>query len=467
MSQLMRCDYCGLLQDEPAGVKACSRCGGELHFEVPPPAEKSSYLEVSMELDQVAAPAGQNVERYLLVSLKTPGEVPPGERVPSDHQRLPVNLAAVLDNSGSMQGEKISHARQAVQQAVQFLKPGDAFSLVTFNSTVACVFEPRLMTGQNRQEVIDNLREVLASGTTALDGGLKMGIQKALVHKLDTNLVMLLSDGQTNVGEKDLEVIGARAQAARKKGLLVSALGIGMDYNEALLAEIATQGGGRFYHVETASQIPGFVAGELGEAAGMAAREVHISLNIPVGATLVPLSAAYPVAQNGGEAVVTVGDMPCETELEIPLRLALVGGTPGQKLAITGIVTFLSPAGSHLEQDLNKVTVRFKAKAEFAMTEGVVIPVVERVLSKMSAASMLGVSRTRARTPNKADEYSRVSLESLRQYASLLGKERADKEVMAIQEDLNMLYASPAAAKQAVSFAYRSIRGSKDFTNKP
>ena len=61
MPRLMRCRYCGLLQDEPRGVKACVRCGGELAFEQPPPAR--TYVKAQMELDQISAPAGQITDR--------------------------------------------------------------------------------------------------------------------------------------------------------------------------------------------------------------------------------------------------------------------------------------------------------------------------------------------------------------------------------------------------------------------
>ena len=101
MPKLMRCPFCGHLQDEPAGVKECGRCGGGLEYETKPPVGQASYLQVQMELDQVAAPAHRNVERHILVTLRTPKEVPAGEMPPSK-QRPPISFTAVLDVSGSM-----------------------------------------------------------------------------------------------------------------------------------------------------------------------------------------------------------------------------------------------------------------------------------------------------------------------------------------------------------------------------
>lgn len=460
MAKLMRCPFCGHLQDEPPGIKECGRCGGKLEYETKPPPGRASYLQVQMELDQVAAPAGRNVERHLLVTLRTPAEIPP-EELPPSRERPPVNFTAVLDVSGSMVGDKIIQAREAVRQAVRFLRQGDVFSLVTFNNDVKCLFEPVVVGAKTRQAVESQLDKVFASGMTALDGGLVLGIEKALVHSLDTNLVMLLSDGQTNVGEKDLEVIGSRALQAREKGVMVSALGIGLDYNEALLAEIATQGGGRFYHLENARQIPVYVAGELKEVATFAAREVRINLSLPPGATLFPLSPVFPVHQQGEQASVLVGDMPLETELEIPLRLALLGQSAGTRLSVEGGVSFQSPVGHELDVPLNRVTIRFLEAGRFSLRDGVAAPVVERVLQQMQAVNVLDLTRTWEKHPGEAERKTRTSVEALRAYASLLGEERAEQEAFRVAEQFSFMRSSKKASKNVQSAAYLSIRGGK------
>lgn len=463
MSGLMRCTYCGLLQDEPKGVKVCARCGGELEYESPLPPDKETYVQVQMELDQVAAPAENNVERYLLVTIRTPKEVPPEEEAPTKSGRPPLNFGAVLDVSGSMQGDKIRKAKSAVRQAVQYLRDGDVFSLVTFSHEVQCPFEPSPVGAGTYEAVKSALDEIWAGGTTALCSGLEAGIEKAAARKQETNLVLLLSDGQANVGETDLELIGQRAYRAREQGDIVSCLGIGLDYNEALLAEIATQGGGRFYHVARAGQIPTYLAGELGEVAMLAARDVKLHLDAPAEATLIPLSAAYPLQQGGREAVVSVGDIPCDSELEIPLRLALLGQPAGSKLSIEGTLSFRSPAGHDLERAVNRVTVRFVARDAFEKREGLVLPVAERVFAQMRPASVLGVARAMATRPQEADRQADAALDRLRAYAELLGTQRAEEEMGTVHAQFSSLRATPAASKATVAAAFRRIRASKDF----
>jgi Ca-activated chloride channel family protein len=464
MPRLMRCLYCGALQDEPKGVKGCLRCGGELVFEIePPPSARRSYVQVQMELDQVQAPAGRNVDRYLLVTLRTPAVVPPGEAAPTEAGRAPLSFVAVLDVSGSMQGTKLAQAKEAVRQALVRLHDGDVFSLVTFSNEVRCVFKPAALDARARRVVESALQEIAAGGMTALCGGLELGLKKAVARKQDTNLVLLLSDGQANVGETDLEKVGIRGYKARQQGIIVSTLGVGSDYNEALMAEIATQGGGRFYHIQSAEQIGAYLTGELGEVAALAARDARIQLTIPPGAAVVPLSAAYPAQQSAGQAEVQVGDVPSDTELEIPLRLTLPAQPVGTKLSVEGTLTYRSPAGNRLNTSLNRVTVRFVEQKVFNVRDGVVVPVAEQVLKQMRAANVLGVSRAMARSHQEGAQRAEVELAALRQYANLLGEERAEKEERELADSFHAMAAAPAQAKDVVSAAHGVMRSTKKF----
>jgi len=475
MPKLMRCQYCGVLQDEPQGAKVCVRCGGELAFEGEPSRdERGSYVLAQMELDQVAAPARRNVERHLLITLRTPQEIPEAERAPTQAGRPPLGFAAVLDVSGSMQGQKLQQAKEAVRQALARLSDGDILSLVTFSEKVSSVLEPTAVNEQARRVVESALQEITAGGRTALCGGLELGLEKALAAKQDTELVLLLSDGQANVGETDVEKVGYRALQARQKGLIVSTIGVGLDYNEALMVEIATQGGGRFYHVQDAGQIGAFLTGELGEAADLVARDAHIQLQLPAGTVVMPLSAAYPASQDGSRATLAIGDIPRGIELEIPIRVTLPAHSEGKKASFEGALTYRSPADHHLKTTLNRVTVRFVEATAFQLREGVVAPVVERVLGQWKAASVLGVSRAAAKSSAEGARQAKEGLAGLRAYASLLGEERAAEEAREVEEQFSFLQ-SPASfmqAKAAVSAAFIHQRSTRKFgkggtTDKP
>ena len=459
MPRLMRCKYCGTLQDEPAGPKICAQCGGPLAWEEAP--GERSYLRAQLELDQVSAAPDQVVERHLILTVETPDALLPEERVQSASGREALHFTTVLDVSGSMRGPKIEAAKRAVQDAVTRLQEGDVFSLVAFSTSVRALLQAERADADLPGRVRGLLQEVGAGGQTALCGGLEMGIASAVEARQATNLVLLLSDGQANVGETDVEAVGRRALTARAEGITVSTLGVGHDYNEALMAEIAIDGGGRFYHLADATQIAAYLTGELGEMTSLAARDVVAALELPPGTGLQPLSAAYPVH---GYAV-TLGDIPLSTSLEVVLRVLLPPQPGGARLPITGTVRYQSPAGHTLSAPLNRVTVRYGEAGE-APLPGIVRPVVQRVLEHMQAASVLVTSKAAARSAADARREGEAAVAQMRQYAALLGEEEAQAW---LERDAQVLraMASPAASgiqfKEATYAAMRRQRGSKDF----
>ena len=470
MPHLMRCLYCGLLQDEPHGVKTCVRCGGELVFEQPPSTR--SYVQAQMELDQINAPADQIVDRYLVLTIQTPLHVPDGEAAPTASGREPMSFTAVLDVSGSMRGKKIEAAREAVRQAVRCLHDGDVFSLVTFASEVQTVIKPMQVSGRLSKKVEGILCQISAGGRTALCGGLEAGIEAAQAMPQETNLVLLLSDGRANIGETDLEKVGERTFKARQRGVITSTLGVGRDYNEALMVEVATQGGGRFYHVLHAHQIIPYVSGELGEVSALAARDAALHLTLPAGTGLQPFSSAYVVAASppvGGaegrnaQLVVSLGDIPADTQIEVVLRLLLPPQPAGSRLPIEGTLTYCSPAGNDLTTPLNVVTLRFVAPATFDRRDSAVLPVVERVLEQMRARGVLGTVRTAAlRGRAAADEQARLGVAELRAYASLLGDEAAEELAADHERTFATMAAAPATTKGLVNRAFRRQRSTKE-----
>lgn len=465
MSRLMRCNYCGTLQDEPQGAKLCAQCGGELSFVEATPASGAGYIRAQVELDQIAAPAGQDVLRHLVITVETPDEVPAAHAGSSGAQREAMHFVAVLDTSGSMRGPKIRAAKEAVLQAGRRLREGDVFSLVTFSTDVQCTLRARRIDAGMRRVIASAVDEIQAGGQTALCGALERGIAVASESRLSTNLVLLLSDGQANVGETDVEAVGRRALDARNQGITVSTLGVGQDYNEALMAEIAIDGGGRFYHVDRADRIAAYLTGELGEMASLAAREAEVALHLPTGAALSTLSAAYPVRGT----TVSLGDLPLSTTLEVVVGVRLPPNQPGARLRLESTLRYLSPAGQRIETELNRVTVRVEPQVQFASADGVVKPVVRRVLGHMRAAGVLATSRAAARSRQEAQAQSKQELSGLRQYAELLGQEdKAGKEILAEGEEVLNDMAAPAPgikAKQATHAAMRTHRGSKDFNN--
>ena len=463
MAILMRCLFCGLLQDEPAGVKTCQRCGGELVFEDLETSQKQgSYMTAQMELDQINAPAGQIVDRHLLVTLRTPKEVPDEHKAKSESGRTPLSFSIVVDVSGSMHGIKIENTKHALRLAARLLHEGDQVSMTLFSSSAQLLMKPTQIDATNIKVMESMIEELRAGGMTALYDGLHLGLTQAKGMHSGNNLTLLLSDGQANVGETDLEVIGQRAKMAAESGLVISTLGVGMDYNEALLVEIAAQGRGRFYHVQTADEIVPYLTGELGEAANVAARDVKIHIHLPKGTALIPLSGMYPCEIVDSQAAISIGDIPADLEVEIPLRLTLFNGKADQRLSLNGEITYHTPAGGALRMPLNRVTVRFVKEHKFTFDSGVVRPVAARIAEQMGAAQILQYARAyNKRDPNEMQS-AEQEREKLRQYYQLLDKDTQKRMLEKLDRDFGAVSSASPMAKNAVSNAFMTNRSIRD-----
>jgi len=467
MKRLMRCLFCGLLQDEPEGVKVCQRCGGELAFEEESSQQKQgSYLSAQMELDQINAPAGQTVDRHLLVSIRTPKKVPEEYLAKTDTGRPPLSFNVILDVSGSMHGDKIENTKQALRMAARLLREGDSIAMTIFSQEANIILKPTLFNEQSRKAFESIVDELQPGGGTALYDGLDLGLQQAQQMRSENNLSLLLSDGQANVGQTDLEIIGFLAKKAAENNLVVSTLGVGMEYNEALMTEIATQGKGRFYHVQSPEETVLFMVGELGEAADLAARDVKIHIHLPKGAALIPLSVAHQCEIVNGEAIISIGDIPVDLEVEIPLRLTLLSGKTHDHIAIEGEISHLTPSDLTFTKTLNRVTVRFIEQDQYKVEMGVVKPIAARIAKQMHAKQVLNFSRAYSRGDEK--EIKSVEAESarFREYIELLDEDLQKKYTHETDEDLYSVQNLTPQSKDAVYRAYQTQRSMRDLKDK-
>jgi Ca-activated chloride channel family protein len=193
--------------------------------------------------------------------------------------RPSVDLAIVLDRSGSMSGDKIRYAKQAGLELLSRLDARDRVTLISYDSLV------NTHTNLLAADAAGILR--LRSDLLAIEPGSMTALGPALFTALDElearppaadrlTHIVLLSDGLANEGETRAEMIGARTARGYKHGTTVSTLGMGLDYNEDLMTEIADQGGGRYHFIEDATQIPAVLADELAGLTSTIAADVSV-----------------------------------------------------------------------------------------------------------------------------------------------------------------------------------------------
>ena len=169
--------------------------------------------------------------------------------------RNPLNLAMVLDRSGSMEGAKIANLRAAAKQVIDLLDPQDVVSITAFSDRVFKIAPSQeAANADTLKSLIDTIRD---GGGTAMSGGMRQGMRE-LEKQLSPdrlNRMLLLTDGQTFGDEDECRALGAEMGS---KDIVIQALGLGEDWNEELLDEVAEASGGNADLIEQADQITGF-----------------------------------------------------------------------------------------------------------------------------------------------------------------------------------------------------------------
>jgi Mg-chelatase subunit ChlD len=267
--------------------------------------------------------------RFVLVELTAP---------PATHERArpPVNLAFVVDRSGSMAGQKLELAKQAVREAIERLEPRDRFCVVAYDDDVRLVVESTLATATAKRDAIERLNVIGPGGSTNLSGGWLAGCEQ-VAARLDADGVhrcLLLTDGLANVGITDVEELGRHAAELRARGVSTTTFGVGNDFDEALLQSMADAGGGHFYYISNPAQIRDHIAGEVGETLEIVARDVTLEVVFAEGVTVEAISP-HRVSAHGSRAMVAVGDLVADQVVEIVLRLAFPYGEHGRE---TGVI---------------------------------------------------------------------------------------------------------------------------------
>jgi Ca-activated chloride channel family protein len=198
-------------------------------------------------------------------------------------RRTPLNLAVVLDRSGSMTGAKLEKTKQAAMQLVDRLAPNDVFSLVIFSDHAQVLVSAQKV--EDKDALKEKIEGIEADGSTALYAGVKMGadqLQEFFSSKR-INRVILLSDGLANVGPSTPRQLRRLGSDLAERGISVTTIGVGDDYNEDLMAGLAEASDANYYYVQDTEKLPEIFAKELGELLTVAARDVRIEIVCPDG----------------------------------------------------------------------------------------------------------------------------------------------------------------------------------------
>lgn len=237
----------------------------------------AAELKLEADLGQGVLASNKPGTVYLRLSLKSLGAA-------KREKRTPINAAIVIDRSGSMSGDRIAAAKEGARVALKRLAADDKVALVAYNHGVD-VLSPAAPLTDGRERLIAAIDGLQAGGTTALHAGVEEGGRQVEEYLAATNVnrVVLLSDGLANVGPSSPAALATLGHKLAAKGITVSTIGLGLDYNEDLMQRLAAASDGNHVFVERPSDLAEIFDREFGDALSVSARDITIIIECRAG----------------------------------------------------------------------------------------------------------------------------------------------------------------------------------------
>lgn len=249
--------------------------------------------------------------------------------------REAANVVVVIDVSGSMQdGDKIGAVQHALARFVEGLDPRDRLAIVTFADDAHLALPPTSV-GEARDPILSSIGQLRAYGATNLDAGLRTGLQIAdgMRGGPGVTRVVLLSDGVATVGETRPEVLGRYADAARARTIALTTVGMGEQIDFALLEQLANGAGGAFHYVDRPAEVERVFGRELSALTGIAARDAHVRVTLPLGASLAR-SYDERTHESGGVLDTAIGDVAADEAIVIVHEIDLPPGVTPSAISV-------------------------------------------------------------------------------------------------------------------------------------
>ncbi len=239
-----------------------------------------------------------------------------------------LNVALVLDRSGSMHGDPFRNMLMAAEAFVGQLRDGDRLSIVAFSDGVYLAVPPVAIDPNTRNLSIAAIRSLADGGGTNFSGGLLAGLAQVFsaFQPWQINQVILFSDGQPNIGITDTGELTRIAARAAERGVAVTTIGFGMEHDELLMQGLADASGGNYYYVDSPADMAGIFQQEAGAILRSAARSTDIALTLQPGLQLEEI-LGYDYVVAGNQVHVQFGSVPHGAERYVVFRFR--GGTGG------------------------------------------------------------------------------------------------------------------------------------------
>lgn len=258
-------------------------------------------------------------------------DVPSGQSALSSKS----SVALVVDTSGSMSGAKIEQARAAAHRLVDSLSGDDILSIHSFSDEATVRFSSSFVTPSARSEAHAAIQLLGPSGGTNLFEGLRLGEIYAAASPAShpVRRVIVISDGVATVGPTSTDILGSIAEKGSDHGIQVTAIGVGLDYDERTLNALAVRSSGRMHHIATPEQMTAVLAQELRLFGATRATDAFVEIVPAPGVSLVSVAGARSMPSGMGGLRIPLGAMFSGQHREVAVKVridqpAVIGSQP-------------------------------------------------------------------------------------------------------------------------------------------
>ena len=362
-----------------------------------------------------------------------------GFEMPAKEARPPVNVAIVLDRSGSMSGQKIEHAKKAAIKAIDYLDKDDIVSVVAYDHNVKVLVPATKVS--DKADIKKRIASLQSGGNTALFAGVSKGAAelRKFADKDRVNRVILLSDGKANSGPSSPKALGDLGASLKKEGISVTTWGLGNGYNEDLMDQLARRSDGNHTFIESPQQLAGIFEAEFGDILSVVAQEVSIEIKCAPG--IRPVKVLNREAEISAQRIITqLNQLYSRQEKYILIEVEVPATEENRTRKIADVqISYANMLTETTDKISSTLSVKFSESKEVVKNSTNEETMTEVVLQRATAANRLA---TTLRDQGKISEAKQVLIQN-RDYLDLnaiqLKSEKLRSYWTSQKEDINSI----------------------------